>query len=430
MCVLASVSFLSSLTNASAQTRADLAGWSAPVRVGPGHTGWPADLAIGASGVAMVAWAGNEGLWVSSRSAPGTWEAPVLVAPVEVSWTSDAIQLSIDRRGEACVLYGVDDRSIDVACTDSTGAFGIPQRIGRGRAAQPRLTVDNAGTWTAGWVQRDASGTRRVTVSRRTATGSWTTPRSISRSATGVGLFNLATTPRGLLTAVWAARPLKDPHPSPHIVARQRSDTTAWSGFQRLSPPDSASPAIVAGPGERLLVAWVHRVHEVGHIQAGRYVAGTWRKARTLNANPRHWRIGAPHVASGGRGQQVAGWDATAPGGSRMRSVAAVFDGRAWQPPGPLTDLRYYGRAELGSPPVFSVDAQGRIESFVSYSGVMHIRHHHRGAARWVVSADLKGADSEDPPAVASDPDGSPAIVWTFDSSPDVGPKVLFSERL
>ena len=394
--------------------------WSAPVPVAHGHPALAANLTIDGSGTAIASWEFDAGLWMSRRPAGGSWSKPTYVDPDASSGSSGRAptgQLAVDPLGNACVLYtSFYLRELRVACLDRDGTLTPPHTLAsQGRQPHLQLVVDASGTWTAGWIQRQ-KGRTWVDISRRAPSGTWTLPHGISAPSQAASSLQLATTPGGAATAVWASKPQNNPKAGARILTSTRTHSTAWSKATPISPPHSERPSLAGGTHRRVLVTWIHSRGGSAVVQVRQCHGITWGSVRTVSAPAfRPIRFGQPHVAVGGRGVAVAGWRKFGAWcGNHTRAYAAVFEHGRWQAVTPLTrEAARVNMTATYSDPVFTVDSRGTVHSFVVRNNDLQARKHRVDTSwRTGVSIGRSNSDYGQPPSPALSPTGKPAVLW------------------
>ncbi|WP_151081598.1 hypothetical protein [Nocardioides cynanchi] len=411
------------LTLASVQPATGTGGsWSAPVAMP--RAGFVFDSHVGSdsTGAVTVAWEvmpgwPDAGIWVRHRSPLGKWGKSENVDPLASHW----LAMDEDPAGNVCLLYARRHHGFvpTATCAGPDGVFSPPATLsGRTPYTDYHLVVDDHGTWTAAWTQRDPAGHLRIAAARRVA-GVWTAPSLVSDRREVVGDLDLDTSPEGVVVLAWAAHP-RGQHDAPwRIHARVREPGVAWGPETTVSGPGAEMPAVAGGPGDRAQVVWVSTRDGAQRLQQRTHTPTGWGRSRTVVASPRgQSRIWAGSVATGGRGTIVVTWERVRTDTVRGGIYAQVCQRDRCGPRQALSP-----RNGASDPPTAVVNHEGvvwvlwqwKLRARVMGDGWTLQGRVHESAGGWSTRADVSAPDVVDlfPASATLLPTGLPAIAWT-----------------
>lgn len=201
-------------------------------------------------------------------------------------------------------------------------------------ARKPRIAFDRTGRGIAVW-QADRSGTStEIQVSERATDGTWSAPRTISRS-NRVGTPHLAVAPDGSAVVAWHGQAGR----RTQIWSATRGATGAWTDAAPLSPAvhHALDPGVAAFADGTGAVGWV----ESGrggptHVSVARLVDGDWDTPTTVaspDEAPREMsRPGRAEMAPGlvfsPDGRLSISWAAGSDGVTQVFTATADHSGR------------------------------------------------------------------------------------------------------
>lgn len=214
-------------------------------------------LAVSSTGQQVVAWSSDSGVLLRLRSPEGVWSDPVGVPDSAVSAVG-LLSVAVDLAGNMCVVpVRNGEGPLHAACTDPDTGIFEPTASSRARPREGpfELVVDENGVFTLAWIQRDEDNYVELAVSRRHAGEPWSAVTVLSDPGSTVASFDLAASPDGVVTAVWAEKQQYNPS-SPYRVMSTTLRGATWTAPVRLSPLRRSQPQIAAGRSGKAVVVW------------------------------------------------------------------------------------------------------------------------------------------------------------------------------
>src|SRR5262245_38212079 len=319
--------------------------WSPPRQLS-GTDARDADVAMEASGAALVVWQGYDGedrrvVQAAERFPDGRWsEARTLSAP---GTEAREPTVGIDAQGGASVAWSRsgsrEDAVIEVVRRPAGGAWSRPVTLGRlaDRSRVPRIAVSADGD--AALVWRAKEGRRSVVLAAVRTAGRWSPAERISAAGEWSRDPDVGIDRTGHAVAVWLLTDAADLEGQVEWAERRAGG--AWTPPGLLSPPADTpfelsrpspsdnGPRVAVAPSGAAVAVWQLGVDGTNRVQAaGRAAGGPWSAPRTLS---RGGESGEARVAIGPLGDALAAWEELAGDGFRIRAARGGADG-VWGP--------------------------------------------------------------------------------------------------
>jgi PKD domain-containing protein len=379
------------------------------------------DVALGADGRALVAWAGPDGdpstaapvageLDARMRAAGAGWGAVQnLNAPNASLYIASDPRVVFDAQGSAHAVWGGTDPfriAVPLAAQAADGAWTADGSLPGGERCSPgaRFAGDGAGNLAAVYMSGCVSGPPVTFASLRTAGGAWqelalpiadvggNPPQLLASQDPAVAMG-----PNGRIVIVYAG----DLDSGIHAVVRPASGADVVGPEQVSASGVNERPAVgVDGAGAAVAV-WLHTLGPAVTVQwSVRAAGGGWGAPVAFPGSAAAGS--APQVAVAADGTAVAVWVDDA--GAIMSAVRPAGDA-SWTDPAPLSG------PGAGSPRLAIGQDGGAVAAWVAAGGVV------QGAVRpaggsWTAAQDLSSPGSSDP-AAAIDPAGNALVVWS-----------------
>ena len=230
------------------------------------------ELAMNASGHALVVWSPEAGLWDRTRSPAGGWSRPQ-----EISSNAFSEALVLNSHGAAVVSFEVGSvkfpaGGLTVAIGSANGRFGRPQTIGDDPYWGVVLALAPTGEATVVWESRGGCG---FSMSRLPGASSFSSQQSLGCGFYGEAVPEaLAMDARGNALALWLKADNLNATGHIHLQAAERPaggsfDTAADMGdigldsYKHSGCSGDASLAL-APDGGLALAVWLARPHQPG----------------------------------------------------------------------------------------------------------------------------------------------------------------------
>lgn len=296
---------------------------------------WPGDnLALDGTGTQTMAvqvpvrfnpntFASSYDLVVADRPAGGVWSTtPVQVKEKQIDGRTD---LAVNASGAAVLVWDENERHQAIYRSAAGAPWSSPQRVPAADAFDVDVAIDDAGRILLAYdrLYDDPSG--GVYAIRRTRAGKWTPRRQLS--GPGTELFRMALNPDGV--AVVSFGPVDGDGASLGRLHTSRMTANGtWQASVRHPHSLGLTGLSLDERGRALIAGW-DRTRLRGRWSRP---DGTWRQPFTIAARVRHtgrWGL-APRVTMNLRGDALATWGSkTRTGEFRVRARFAPSD-RDW----------------------------------------------------------------------------------------------------
>jgi hypothetical protein len=185
----------------AASLRAGAGSWSAPQVLAPGVSGF--DVAVNASGAAVVAWATPTGAIVADQGTVlGSWTAPVTVAAP--AYRQKGVHVAVNDAGQAALAWRTRTGALATTGSIGGGWATTPSTLTTKASGSVDVAIDGAGNAAAVLVQLTGTSSSLVYVSRHPAGGTWSAPAPLSTTAGSAGAPLLVADASGTFVAAWA----------------------------------------------------------------------------------------------------------------------------------------------------------------------------------------------------------------------------------
>lgn len=396
--------------------------WLAPAKLSAaGQTAEKPQVSVDVAGDALTVWERLGVIEASSRPAgSGSWQAPVTLSNTKDQ--SSLPQVALDSHGDAVVVwlsFDGSEYSIETAIRSGlSGSWQAPvtlRTLGAMTVAEPRpdLAVDAQGDAVAIWQRLHGAEAIVEASSRPAASGSWTTPETLSEEGENLHPAEVAIDAKGNATAVWEEKETGEVA----IDAAVRPASGKWEALVTLSAigANANEPRLAVGAQGEAVAVWERFEGEELIEAASRASSGAaWGKAVALT-KPEGGK-GEPagqQVAVDGQGDAVVVWSRT----NASHDVVEATEGRTsssvWQPPVSLSPaggmVEEQPRVAVnghGSAVVVWERSNGSNEVIEAASGLAA-----SGSWRPPVSLSAAGEEAAEPEA-ALDEQGNAAAVW------------------
>lgn len=389
--------------------------WSFPKTLSSaGQDGWGPQVAVGPEGTAIAVWFRRDGshsrVQASIKPASEPWSPPTELSAAG----QDAFdpQVAIGADGTAVAVWrwwdGTDYR-VQATTRPATGSWSSPLTLsGAGADAwDPQVIVGKKGAAVAVW-GRSAGSVSQVQASARATKGSWSSPATLS---TGVGDARdpqVAVGSNGTTVAVWS----RSDGSNYRAQASTRGTAGSWSSPVSISGAgaDAEDPQVAVGSDGSATAVWRGSDGSNERINtAARSSEGTWSAPASLSPAGRDAHD--PQVAVDPVGTTTAVWARWDGSSDRVQAASRVRSG-AWSAPQTLS----MSRQDANTPQV-AAGSDGRATALWHQSD--GFSEHVLAAVRkpdgsWSVPTEVAGGffASADRPAIASGSDGTVAAVW------------------
>jgi hypothetical protein len=398
--------------------------WGAPQRIDDTERTSDPDVAMDASGDAVVVWANflNNGIFSSRYAAyERAWTPPEEIS-LPASDALDRLAVAMDASGRVVAVWAAYFTADNIWTNRSSvdGSWDrVPRRLDNSESmarwptdSGPQLSINPAGAATAVWVQLDASE-ENVWAARMDPDGSWRRATLIEDShATRAFAPEVAVDADGNAMALWA---MGDGATS-SIWSNHYTSGPGWGDdSERVSSSSDAggadSPRVGVDDRGSAIAVWSQRDSGTSGIWASRYTpGGGWGPTSVRLDRAEEGNASAPDLAVLPDGRAVAVWSQSSESPSDI--WANRFDGANWQGAQPIeNDPQVFAEA-----PRVAVDAKG--------SAVAVWRQSDFGPFRIWASRSSSNGDWAEPepidageggagkPRIAVDPDGEAVAVW------------------
>jgi hypothetical protein len=297
---------------------------------------WPGDhLALDGSGTQTVVvqepvrfnsntFRQFDDLVVADRTAGGSWStAPVTVKDREITGEVD---LAVNASGAAVLVWSQNEHHLATYRTGAGAPWGSPERVPTAGAIDVEVDIDDAGRVLFVY-DRLYDSPAGVYATRRTRSGTWTPRRQLG--GPGTELFEMAMNPHGV--AVVSRGPTDDGAFLGRIATSRMAADGTWQAPVQQPHALGFHGVGVDERGRALVGGW-----DRGSLWGRRSgTDGTWRQPFTITSGVRdtgRWGL-EPRVMMNGRGDALAAWGTKS--GAGDLSVRARFApaGRAWTKP-------------------------------------------------------------------------------------------------
>ena len=297
--------------------------WSSPVTLSGAGDAWDARVAVGAKGNAVVTWrkadAAGSSIQGASRAPNGTWSSPVTLSATRDGWDP---QVAAGADGTAVVAWSQSDQAqyrVHAASLSATGSWSPPVALSAagGDAWDPQVAAGPDGQATAVWRRRDGAHDR-IQAASRTRAGTWSAPVALSSAGQSAYEPQVASSPGGTMTAVWA----RWDGSTDRVQTASQAPGEAWSSPVTVSRAGQAarSPQVTAGADGAATVAWRQSDGFSEWVQAStRPPGGAWATPAKLTHTGD--RAKDPRVASGPDGTVAAVWEVRDGADDRVQGV-------------------------------------------------------------------------------------------------------------
>ncbi|MDZ5663381.1 hypothetical protein SFC79_16525 [Nocardioides sp. S-58] len=267
-------------------------------------------------------------LVVADRPAGGSWStAPVTAQDKEITGRVD---VAVNASGAAVLVWSQNTRYRAIYRTASDAPWSGPQRIPAARAYDFDVDIDDAGRIVLAY-DRPYENPPGVYAIRRSRDGRWTPSKQLSGPDTE--LFGMALNADGV--AVVSHGPTDDGTPLGRVHTSRMTADGTWQAPVRQPHSLGLHGVSVDERGRALIGGW-----DRGSLR-GRWsrADGTWRQSFNIAADvddTRRWGLD-PHVTANGRGDALAAWG-TKTGADDLRLWARfAAAGRDWTKPQRVT---------------------------------------------------------------------------------------------
>lgn len=232
--------------------------WTFPVTLStPGAVSIP-QVAASRSGSAIAVWSffdGNNRLAQAARlRADGTWTDPVSLSdPGQDAYN---VQIAVDQHGNAVAAWDRSDGDHDrvqASHRPAGEAWGDPvdlSEVGQD-ARHAVVAMDGSGKALVAWERFDGSS-YVVQTARRTVTGTWGTPATISGPAQGAFRAQVALDADGDAVAVWDSFDGL----SFRVQTASQAKGMSWSSPSTLAESDSSNPDLALDADGNGVAVW------------------------------------------------------------------------------------------------------------------------------------------------------------------------------
>ena len=243
-------------------------GWQAPVDISPaGHGAEEAEVAINAAGLAVAVWRDhsapgpNPTVQTAWQPAGGAWQPSQPLS--DPNRDAERPQVALNATGEAVAVWesyvtgGQLPDFVQAAARPAGGNWSAPVNVSAPSqqcCLFPKVALDGAGTAVAAWERAPTAGSGDVVeaATRPAASGVWQTPSTLSAPGRNAIGQEVAFSPTGVATAVWAewngstnviraaTRPVGGPFGAPVNVSAASQD----AGMPQLAIASSVTVAV------------------------------------------------------------------------------------------------------------------------------------------------------------------------------------------
>jgi hypothetical protein len=245
--------------------------WTAAVSIRTAPAIFPAQLAVGASGDAVVVWAENQSLPapLGSVNASFLGAASEAWTPTEVVAALPApvghLRAAVDGAGRATAIWN-DSAAIDIASRDA-GGWSAPSVLFAGAVSGPEIVADASGRLVIAWIHVGGAPDGTNTVEARVVEPSglatdtaWTAGANNSPA--------LAVTADGNAVVSWLDEL------DANVYAATTAPGDVWdapvqlsTGVTQYAAAWGTTVSVAAGPGTRAHAAWLGIVGTNGQVQ-------------------------------------------------------------------------------------------------------------------------------------------------------------------
>jgi hypothetical protein len=307
-----------------ARTRPPAGSFSSPVSL---SSAGPAiaspEVALNATGAAVVAWRNGTSIEVATRPAGGSFSAPESI-PAPGPSTSDP-QVALDAAGDVVVVWlttagnGLTS-TVETATRPAGGSFSARSPV-PGAAlhpVEPRLALTSAGEALVVW---DAGGA--IEAATRPVGGAFSAgPLSAPGVVTGEGP-RLSLNPRGDAIVVWKRLGV----PTPIIEAATRSAGSAFSQPVQLSAPagNSTTPDVALNAAGDATVVWISKAVTPNLLEGVfRPARGSFTAAAALAGEAQ--TPSRPRVAIDAAGNAAVAWERQSGAANMVNGATRPFN--------------------------------------------------------------------------------------------------------
>jgi hypothetical protein len=324
------------------------------------------DLAVGASGTAVIAWefdseeGSPDGSFIEAAvRTGGAWSVPAPLpkdTPLQVSYFP---RVAVSPAGNALAVWQQCYSSDNKECFDGKGEYvaRAAVRPAGGSWSMPMVlsspsenaiklspAIDDAGDLAVAWEDMKGSDVR---VAVRRAGGAWT-DHTLTASASGSPQVAFAA--NGTATAVWDEFETN----AGYWVAEATATGTSWSSLHRISEAglNAFQPVLAVAPDGDAAAAWETPTgsEENGPIQVARRVGGAWLPPESLSGPEAKY----PRVAIDPAGAAAVVWQTRTGSSGTVVEANTMPAGGSWSGAKALTA----GSAEAAEPDV-AIDPEG-----------------------------------------------------------------------
>jgi hypothetical protein len=346
---------------------------------------------------------------VRAALAPASAWLPALTLS-EAGGDATAPQVTVDAQGQASAVWTRFNGTNYIAQVASTGAgFAWQPSTNLSEAGheahEPGVASDPQGDSVAIWrLGEGAEAT--VQAAFRPAGGTWQPAVNLSEPGVESGSPRVAIDAEGEAVAVWT----RSNGPGEIIQSAWKARAGTWHAAVNLSEGAASSPQVTLNPSGRAIAVWVR----AGTIQAAAGSAGgAWQAA--INVSEPGQNARAPRVAVDAAGDAVVVWERPS-GATEVIQTATMSAGGAWQA---ATTLSSAGAGEQA--PALAMDPQGDAAAiWTAVSGLNNeiIQSAAKPAGQsWEAPANLsEPAGAGLNPQIAVGPFGHAVAIWVEDA--------------
>lgn len=351
-------------------TRAPGGTWSPATTLS--QDGYKPQIAIGASGEAIVVWASSGDpdsmafeIQAASRRPDGTWTPTTILAAEPRYQGAFQIDIAANPTGEAVAVWdGVEDRQSVLRSASRTpdgdwsAPLGVPGSGDDYGPGEPQIAIAPSGKAVAVWSQYELWSSHHVLYpviesASRSSAGVWSRSAKLSHGRQICTDPQVALDPKGEAVAVWNCG---EQARFPSVQSASRPADGDWSPIQRItrapshrsSAPQFSEPQLAMNTTGEAVAIWSRTGNDHSALESARHpLSGNW-SAPDLVTRDFAW---APRVGMDAAGGATAVWVS----GGKVQTVqgAMLRPGGSWSSPTALSSRsRRNFEAQLAVSPV------------------------------------------------------------------------------
>lgn len=282
-----------------ASTRPYQGAWSAPVTLSAISTNdIPSELAVNASGHAIVVWSIDNGIYASTFHPGGSWSTPHAICG-----QGHNPKVKIDDQGNVLVVWN-NNGTIQSASLPYGGQWSSPTHISNTNGArEPQLNMNRTGLAVVTW-----SADSNMNAATMQFGGDWSAPVAI-KATSHVGKPDLAVDGQGNAMLVWEQQDLSDgsfPLLSPKYIQSSYFTAKHWSDpitLSQGSPNGDFNPRVAFDGQGKAYVVW----NSYSSVLARTCSSNVWSSVETIQED----RLGIltrPQICVASSGYAIVNW--------------------------------------------------------------------------------------------------------------------------